>query len=288
MRKKKTVKVPAQFKVTDNTLSSYLSKIGKFELLSREEEINVAKEIRKGESAYKKLVEANLRFVVNIASRFKGCGLSYSDLINEGNIGLMQAARKFDPEKGVKFVSYAVWWIKQAIIQALAEQTGAVKIPVRQISDLNRIGEKFDELLQKYGREPKMSELAKSLHRKTKEIEYLMLISRTSISLETPLTDDNNATFLDFLESENEQSIDEKIDTKKMEIELNELLDELKPKEAEILRRRFGIGNTDSETLEEIGDSMKLSRERIRQIEEKAKKTVRKMTKSKALRDYLK
>jgi len=130
--------------------------------------------------------------------------------------------------------------------------------------------------------------LQRLFNRKTKEIEYLLLISRTSISLENPISDDNNATFLDFLESENEQSIDEKIDKEKMEKELNELLDELKPKEAEILRRRFGIGCVDNETLEEIGDSMSLSRERIRQIEEKAKKTIMKMAKSKALRDYLK
>ena len=224
MKRKYLKKISTHFRVTDDTLQAYLKNIGKINLLKREEEIKLANEIRKGEVAYKKLIEANLRFVVNIASRFRGCGLSYSDLINEGNIGLMQAARKFDPEKGVKFVSYAVWWIKQGIIQALAEQTGAVKIPVRQISDLNRIGEKYDELLQKFGREPKVSELAKALHRKTKEIEYLLQISRTSISLENPFSDDNSATFLDFLESENAQSIDDKIDKKKMEKELNELI----------------------------------------------------------------
>lgn len=288
MKKKKTIKVPTHLKVTDDTLSAYLKKIGKIKLLDREEEIRLAKEIRKGEEAFKKLVEANLKFVVNIAAKFKGCGLSFPDLINEGNIGLMQAARKFDPDKGVKFVSYAVWWIKQSIIQALAEQTGAVKIPVRQISDLNRIGEKYDELLQKYGREPKVSELAKALHRKTKEIEYLLLLSKSSVSLENPISDEDGATFLDFLEAESAETIDEKIDRKKMEKELNELLNELKPKEAEILRRRFGLGGRESETLEQIGKSMGLSRERIRQIEEKAKKTIRKMAKSKALRDYLK
>ncbi|MBI5374930.1 MAG: RNA polymerase sigma factor RpoD/SigA [Candidatus Schekmanbacteria bacterium] len=288
MKKKYSAsKIPANLKVTDDSLMSYLNKIGKISLLKREEEIDLACKVKEGEKAFKLLVESNLRFVVNIASKFKGCGLSFSDLINEGNIGLMQAARKFDPDRGVKFVSYAVWWIKQSIIQALADQTGAVKIPVRQIADLNKIGEQFDELIQKLGREPNVNELAKAINRTNKEVEYLLLLSRNSVSLENPISDDNDATFLDFLEADNLPSVDEEIDKAKMEQDLQELLNSLKPKEAEVLRRRFGLDGSESETLEEIGNSMNLSRERIRQIEEKAKKTIKKMGRSHLLKDFL-
>jgi RNA polymerase primary sigma factor len=277
-------------KVTDETLAGYLKRIGKIPLLTREEEVSLAKRLRKGDKrALKKLVESNLRFVVSIATRFQGAGLSLLDLINEGNIGLIQAAKRFDPSRGVKFVSYAVWWIKQAIILSISQQARTVKLPVRILSALKNMGQKYDLLLQRLNREPASQELAKALNLSIKDLEFLASLSKKAISLNSPLNEnEDESSYLDFLQRQDTISVDDELDRLKMKEALLKVLKALTPREALILERRFGLKFKDPETLEEIGQSLGLSRERIRQIEERAKLKLRKNITNKTLRDFLK
>ena len=280
-----------EFKVTpEEALSSYLKRISKYPVLSREEEIELARRARAGDKeALKKLIESNLRFVVSVASKYRGYGIPMMDLINEGNLGLIQAAKRFDPERGVKFISYAVWWIKQAIMQALAEQSGAVRLPLKQAGVLLRIRNKFEELSQKLGREPTTEELAEELHMEPHDIEDILRVARIHLSLESPINrdEDEDTTFLDLMEEEKMPSTEEQMLKWSLSTQIQDLLKELKPREALILRCRFGLDTDRPMTLEEVGKMLGISRERVRQLEARALDKLKKIAVAKRLEDYL-
>lgn len=270
-----------------NSLSAYLKQISGIPLLTREEEVAIARKIREGdEKALNELVKRNLRYVVSVSNMYRGCGLSVSDLISEGNIGLIQAARRFDPDKGVKFITYAVWWIRQAIMHALAEQSGTVRLPIKQAGVLYKIGEEFKKFFQLHGREPSSNELAEILGVSVDDIETIMRVYRTYLSLDTPLKDDDETSYLDLIESQNMPTVEENILKASLSEEIEGILEELSDREKNVLRLRFGFEGA-PQTLEEIGKVMGLSRERIRQIENKAKNKLRSRARIKALRDYL-
>ncbi|MBI4596434.1 MAG: RNA polymerase sigma factor RpoD/SigA [Candidatus Tectomicrobia bacterium] len=270
-----------------SSLSAYLKQISQITLLTREEEVALALRIREGdEKALNELVRRNLRYVVSVSNMYRGCGLSLDDLISEGNIGLIQAAKRFDPDKGVKFITYAVWWIRQAIMHALAEQSGTVRLPIKQAGVLFKIGEEFKRYFQANAKEPSSEELADKLGVTVEDIETIMRVYRTYLSLDTPLKDDDETSYLDLVESENMPSVEENILKASLSEEIEEILEELSPREKSVLRMRFGFEGA-PQTLEEIGKVMSLSRERIRQIENKAKSKLRSRAKIKALRNYL-
>ncbi len=280
-----------EFKVTpEEAFNSYIKKISNYPILTREEEIELAKRAREGDrQALRKLIESNLRFVVSVASRYKGYGIPIMDLINEGNLGLIQAAKRFDPDRGVKFISYAVWWIKQAIMQALAEQSGAVRLPLKQAGVLLRIRNKFEELTQKLGREPRIEELAETLEMDPKDMEDILRVARIHLSLESPINreDDEDTTFLDLMEEEKMLSTEEQMLKWSLSAQVQDLLKELPAREALILRCRFGLDTEKSMTLEEVGRMMGISRERVRQLETRALEKLKKMAQSRKLEDYL-
>ncbi len=280
-----------EFKVTpEEALSSYLKRISKYPVLSREEEIELARRAQGGDKeAMKKLIESNLRFVVSVASKYRGYGIPIMDLINEGNLGLIQAAKRFDPERGVKFISYAVWWIKQAIMQALAEQSGAVRLPLKQAGVLLRIRNKFEELSQKLGREPTTEELAEELHMEPHDIEDILRVARIHLSLESPINrdEDEDTTFLDLMEEEKMPSTEDQMLKWSLSTQIQDLLKELNPREALILRCRFGLDTDRPMTLEEVGKMLGISRERVRQLEARALDKLKKIAVAKRLEDYL-
>lgn len=271
-----------------DALSTYLKDINKTPLLTREEEIDLANRIQKGDAeALKKMVEANLRFVVKIARRYQGCGLSLLDLIDEGNIGLIEAAKRFDPRKNTKFITYAVWWIRQAIMQALAEQGGAVRLPIRKASMASQIKDKGSRLYQELGREPTNFEIAQRLDISLEELEEVMGAASGYTSLDAPIKEEEGSTFADLLPADDLHPVDNDLIIHAFKEEVANLLQELDSRERQILEMRFGIGEYEPMTLEEIGKKLKVSRERIRQIEEKAKRRLSRLAKSRQLRDFL-
>ncbi|MCZ6700851.1 MAG: RNA polymerase sigma factor RpoD/SigA [bacterium] len=273
--------------VTDDSLGAYLKKISNIPILTREEEVALARRIQEGdEEAERELVRHNLKYVVSVANRYKGSGLPLLDLINEGNIGLMQAAKRFDPDRGVKFITYAVWWIRQAIMHAMAEQSGTVRLPLKQAGILYKISEKQNELQKQLAREPSAEEMAEALGLSPEELESLLRVSRTHLSLDAPIGDFEETSHMDLLEAKDIPSVEEQILQSALASEINTMLEELPPREQKILRMRFGFEGK-PQTLEEIGRELNLSRERIRQIEKKAKGRLRARSKSKAVRDYL-
>jgi len=271
-----------------DSLDAFLKSISKIPLLSREEEIELAKRAKAGDKeALKKLVESNLRFVVSVAKKYLGCGLPLHDLIAEGILGLIEAARRFDPDKGVKFISYAVWWIRQSIMQALAQQTGAVKIPVKQAVLVNKITRSYGELLKKLGREPTIEELAQHVGMEPREVERLLSICQVPLSLDTPIGDEEDTTFKDFLKGEGTAEVEEKVVQEELKQSIQEMLEQLTPQEKKIIIMRFGLDGSEPKTLREIGEKLGISRERVRQLETRAKKKMREYAMRKKLNVFL-
>jgi len=273
---------------SDHSLQKYLQEIGNEPLLSPSDEITLVKKIKQGDQeALERLTKANLRFVVSVAKQYQGQGLTLGDLINEGNLGLIKAATRFDETKGFKFISYAVWWIRQSILQALAEQSRVVRLPLNRLGILNKIGKAFMALEQEYEREPSSEEIARSLEMTDIEVSNTLRISGKHVSLDAPFNQDDENRLLDILEDIMQPSPDNSLMNESLKIELREALATLTPREAEVIRLYFGIDQENPLTLEEIGERFKLTRERVRQIKEKALRRLRHASRSKKLRSYL-
>jgi len=270
------------------SLDKYLQEIGKVELLTPEEEIDLARRIKKGDQkALEKLTKANLRFVVSVAKQYQNQGLSLGDLINEGNLGLIKAAKRFDETRGFKFISYAVWWIRQSILQALAEQSRIVRLPLNRVGALNKIGKAFSTLEQEFEREPSASELAEELDMSLFEVADTLKISGRHLSMDAPFAQGEDNRLLDVIQDERTPLPDNELMRESLSKEVERALNTLTDREAEVIRLYFGLGREHSLTLEEIGEKFQLTRERVRQIKEKAIRRLRHTTRSKALRAYL-
>jgi RNA polymerase primary sigma factor len=271
----------------EDTLAIYLQEISKYDLLTREEEHDLATKAQKGdEEAFNKLIRSNLRYVVSVANRYKGFGISLEDLINEGNIGLIHAIRRFDPERGVKLITYAVWWIRQSIMHSIADHTGTVRLPIKQAGVMHKISTAYRKLRQELGREGTSEELANHLQMKEEEIENVMRVYRTYLSLDSPISKDDETSYIDMLEEKDALTAEDSLFQHSLETEIEFLLEDLEPREREIIRLRFGFDG-DPMTLEDIGQKIGLSRERIRQIEKKVIRRFRARAKNKTLLDYL-
>ncbi|HEV8514334.1 MAG TPA: RNA polymerase sigma factor RpoD/SigA [Cyclobacteriaceae bacterium] len=272
----------------NQSLDKYLSEIAKVELITAEQEVELAKRIKDGDQvALEKLAKANLRFVVSVAKQYQNNGMSLGDLINEGNVGLIKAASRFDETRGFKFISYAVWWIRQSIMQALAEQSRIVRLPLNRVGSLNKISRAFSELEQKYEREPSTEELAKVLDMSPEEIENNQRISGRSISMNAPFVQGEENSLLDVLENDSEETPDQGLMNSSLQKEIARSLSTLTERESEVIASYFGLNGSPSMTLEEIGDKFSLTRERVRQIKEKATRKLRNGYRSKLLKSYL-
>ncbi len=283
------MKITKQFTNRESqSLDKYLQEIGKVDLLTPQEEIELAKEIKKGNQlALEKLVKANLRFVVSVAKQYQNQGLSLGDLINEGNLGLIKAAKRFDETRGFKFISYAVWWIRQSILQALAEQSRIVRLPLNRVGALNKIGKAYSSLEQEYEREPSATELAKELDMDVNEIADTLKISGRHVSMDAPFGQGEDNRLLDVLSNDQQPAPDQKLMEDSLRNEIERALSTLTKREGEVIRLYFGLGKEHSLTLEEIGEKFNLTRERVRQIKEKAIRRLRHASRSKNLRAYL-
>jgi RNA polymerase primary sigma factor len=270
------------------SLDKYLQEIGKVDLLTPDEEVDLAKRIRDGDQlALEKLTKANLRFVVSVAKQYQNQGLSLGDLINEGNLGLIKAAQRFDETRGFKFISYAVWWIRQSILQALAEQSRIVRLPLNRVGSLNKISKTFSELEQKFEREPSPDELAEVLDVSTAEVVDTLKISGRHVSMDAPFVQGEENSLLDVLENSSESSPDSGLMNDSLRKEVQRALSTLTQREADVISLYFGLNGEHSMTLEEIGEKFNLTRERVRQIKEKAIRRLRHTSRSKALKPYL-
>jgi RNA polymerase primary sigma factor len=270
------------------SLDKYLHEIGKVELLSSEEEVELASRIRHGdEKAMDKLISANLRFVVSVSKQYQNQGLSLPDLINEGNLGLIKAAQRFDETRGFKFISYAVWWIRQSILQALAEQARIVRLPLNKIGSINRINKKFSELEQIFERDPSVGEIAEILNMAPDDVKEVMKNAGRHVSMDAPIMEDEDNTLYDVMLSKDSASPDKGLLTDSLRKEIERVLSTLTYREANILRLYFGLNTKYQYTLEEIGEEFSLTRERVRQIKEKAIKRLKNATRCKLLKTYL-
>ncbi|TXB66084.1 sigma-70 family RNA polymerase sigma factor [Vicingus serpentipes] len=270
------------------SLDKYLQEIGREELITAEDEVELAQKIKQGDQvALEKLVKANLRFVVSVSKQYQNQGLTLPDLINEGNLGLIKAAQRFDETRGFKFISYAVWWIRQSILQAIAEQARIVRLPLNQVGSLNRINKAFSQLEQEYEREPSPYEIADLLEIDKDKVSESMKISGRHISVDAPFRDDEDGNLLDVLANDNTPNSDIALMNESLQKEINRSLATLTDREQDVIKLFFGIGIQHPLSLEEIGEKFNLTRERVRQIKEKGIRRLRHTSKSKLLKTYL-
>ena len=283
------MRIVKQFTNRENqSLDKYLQEIGKVDLLTAEQEIELAIRMKKGDqSAMELLTKANLRFVVSVAKQYQNQGLSLGDLINEGNLGLIKAARRFDETRGFKFISYAVWWIRQSILQALAEQSRIVRLPLNRVGALNKIGKAYSNLKQEFEREPSPEEIAQALEMDVDEISSTMKIYGKQVSVDAPFSLGDENSLLDVIQNDELPSPDNELISESLKTEVKSILAILPEREAEVIKLYFGLDGENPMTLEEIGDKFNLTRERVRQIKEKAIRRLRHNSRSKILKSYL-
>jgi RNA polymerase primary sigma factor len=270
------------------SLDKYLQEIGKVDLITAEMEVELAKRIREGDqAALEKLTKANLRFVVSVAKQYQNSGLTLGDLINEGNLGLIKAASRFDEKRGFKFISYAVWWIRQSIMQALAEQSRIVRLPLNRIGSFTKISKTFSELEQKFQREPSVEEVSEAIGLSTEEIRDSLRTSGRHVSVDAPFAQSEEGSLLDVLSDANESNPESEMMNESLVKEVQRSLATLTVREAEVISMYFGLNRRQPMTLEEIGDKFNLTRERVRQIKERAATRLRHASRSKTLKSYL-
>lgn len=272
----------------EGSLDQYLREISKYPLIPQDEEIELARRIREDDDdALDKLVRSNLRFVVSVAKKYQNQGVSLADLINEGNLGLIRAAHRFDETKGIKFISYAVWWVRQSILQALAEQSRIVRVPLNRAGTLHRIARRTSALIQELGREPTPQEIAEGMDIEMEEVQKTLSISQNHISLDAPLTPGADNRLMDYLADNETRGPDAETFEHALSQSIEEVLTTLKEREATILRLYYGLDGVEPMTLEEIGAQLGITRERVRQIKEKAITRLRHVSRSKALETFL-
>ncbi|MEO5788595.1 MAG: sigma-70 family RNA polymerase sigma factor [Gelidibacter sp.] len=270
------------------SLDKYLQEIGKVDLITADEEVELAQRIKAGDQlALEKLTKANLRFVVSVAKQYQNQGLTLPDLINEGNLGLIKAAQRFDETRGFKFISYAVWWIRQSILQALAEQSRIVRLPLNKIGSINKINKTFAFLEQSHERPPSAEEIAKELDMTINDVKESMKNSGRHVSMDAPLVEGEDSNLYDVLRSGESPNPDRDLLHESLRTEIERALETLTPREADVIRLYFGLGDQHPMTLEEIGETFDLTRERVRQIKEKAIRRLKHTSRSKILKTYL-
>ncbi|NCF41976.1 MAG: sigma-70 family RNA polymerase sigma factor [Bacteroidetes bacterium] len=270
------------------SLDKYLQEIGKVDLITADEEVELAQRIKAGDQiALEKLTKANLRFVVSVAKQYQNQGLTLPDLINEGNLGLIKAAQRFDETRGFKFISYAVWWIRQSILQALAEQSRIVRLPLNRIGSINKINKTYAFLEQSHERPPSAEEIAKELDMTINDVKESMKNSGRHVSMDAPLVEGEDSNLYDVLRSGESPNPDKELLHESLRTEIERALETLTPREADVIRLYFGLGNQHPMTLEEIGETFDLTRERVRQIKEKAIRRLKHTSRSKILKTYL-
>ena len=270
------------------SLDKYLQEIGKVDLITAEEEVELAQRIKAGDQrALEKLTKANLRFVVSVSKQYQNQGLTLPDLINEGNLGLIKAAQRFDETRGFKFISYAVWWIRQSILQALAEQSRIVRLPLNKIGSINKINKMFAMLEQRFERPPSAAEIAKELDMSENDVKESLKNAGRHVSMDAPLVEGEDSNLYDVLRSGESPNPDKSLLHESLRVEIYRALDTLTPREADVVRLYFGLGGHNPMTLEEIGETFDLTRERVRQIKEKAVRRLKHTSRSKILKTYL-
>ncbi|NLN34253.1 MAG: sigma-70 family RNA polymerase sigma factor [Flavobacteriaceae bacterium] len=270
------------------SLDKYLQEIGKVDLITADEEVELAQRIKAGDRlALEKLTKANLRFVVSVAKQYQNQGLSLPDLINEGNLGLIKAAQRFDETRGFKFISYAVWWIRQSILQALAEQSRIVRLPLNKIGSINKINKAYASLEQEHERAPSAEEISELLDMSESDVKESMKNSGRHVSMDAPLVEGEDSNLYDVLNTGESPSPDGELMTESLRIEIERALQTLTPREADLIRLYFGLNGSHPMTLEEIGETFDLTRERVRQIKEKAIRRLKHTSRSKILKSYI-